>query len=596
MANPFPGIPTEQIDADLSQAVDRIKRQYENYEAAFQKEAIQNSWDERIDKKEALSWKFKIYEVKESNLAHIVLEDFGTGGMNEKKWKAFVSLWKPEKDLEDAGGQGQGKFVLMDASNNYILIVESVSDEIPYQCKLLIKGRKSRDGKRYIIKDFIPNTTLLSHKGTRIWVYNTRESFVDTIKETGYHEIIRESWWQILGDRFNADIEVFGKKVESPDLPKPVEEIILLENFKLNTFGRIKRLVLKYYEEFLPEAYQGVRVQRSNMMIIRLPFEVHDDKYKGRFSGYIEFDKDLEKRLKRIEKTDHCGFLYESPWKETRELIKEKSNEFVSKIIPSGEDKRKINIRNLSRAIQKANDIIREHCPEIEGKGKTEIDIKSKEKGPIQIKYLTINKREVKFGEEIKPVCSVTNRGEIEKIVWLKIYLKRRGVKISEEKYKLRMNSGVDKLIRLSVLKLDKDRYQKGKYTIRATIEEDSKSIDTKSTSFFLEEKREKIKRGFISKVDFSNRDEPWGYKSEKKGVIRINLGHKDFNNVYNSFKTRKRVQNQQALYYIIKCCLDEAVNELLRLKLGTGETINPEELLMVIHSLKDHMYYDVYS
>lgn len=595
MRNPFPSIQTVQIDVDLSQAVDRIKRQYENYEVAFQKEAIQNSWDERIDKKKASNWKFKVYEFADGNQTHIVLEDSGTGGMNEKKWNAFVSLWKPEKDLEDAGGQGQGKFVLMDASNDFILIVESSSDEVSYRCKLLRKGEKSKDEKSYSISDFIPNASL-SHKGTRIWIYNARKKFIETIKKPDYHEVVKESWWQILGDRFSADIEVFGKKVEPPILPKPVEEIILLENFKLKAFGKIKRLALKYYEEVLPEAYQGVRAQRSNMMIIKLPFEIHDDNYKGRFSGYIEFDKDLEKRLKRIEKTDHCGFLYESPWKETRELIKQKSSEFVSNIIPKGEDKRRINIRNLSKAIQKANDIIHEHCPEIEGKGKTEINIKVKEKGPIQIKYLTISKREVKFGDEIKPICSVINRGEIKKTVWLKIDLKRRGVKISEEKYKLRMNSGVDKLIRLSVLKLDKDRFRKGKYNIRATLEEDNKIIDTKSTSFFLEEKQKKIKKGFISRVELSDRDEPWRYKSEKRGMIRINFGHKDFVNILESYKYRKRVLNQQALYYIIKRCLDEAVNELVRLRIGGDEAVNPEDLIMETLSLKDRMYYDVYS
>jgi len=113
---------TEQIDADLSKVVDKIVKQYEIYPNAFQKEAIQNAWDVRLDTKNASGWEIKFYTYEENGQTHLIVEDFGTKGMNKKRWDAFLSLWKPEKEKLDAGGQGQGKFVLMKASNEHILL------------------------------------------------------------------------------------------------------------------------------------------------------------------------------------------------------------------------------------------------------------------------------------------------------------------------------------------------------------------------------------------------------------------------------------------------------------------------------------------
>jgi len=51
-------------------------------------------------------------------------------------------LVEAKKEHLDAGGQGQGKFVLMKASNDHTLIMESISDEIFYKCKYLKDDKK----------------------------------------------------------------------------------------------------------------------------------------------------------------------------------------------------------------------------------------------------------------------------------------------------------------------------------------------------------------------------------------------------------------------------------------------------------------------
>jgi len=595
--NVFEKIETEQIDADLSKVVDRITKQYENFPKAFQKEATQNSWDVRSDRKKANSWEVKIYAHNEAVQTHLVVEDFGTKGMNEERWTAFLSLWRPNKEDLDAGGQGQGKFVLMGASEENILVVESISDEIPYRCKFLQNNRKSSDEHCYSIKDFIPSAQPLNHKGTKIWVYNVKKEFLNAVNSQEFVETIIESWWQILGARFNAKIALFGKEIDAPKLPSPREELVLLENKQLENFGRIKRLVLQFHEEPIPEIFEGVRVQRANMMITKIPFEVYEKDYQNRFSGHIEFDDKLEPSLKDIEKTDHCGFLYDSPWKEIKNLVKSENEKFVNKIIPTKPVARPLPLRNLSKIIQKANQIINENCPGLVGSGTVVPLITKKSKPPLRIDYLVINKREVKYGDVIKPSCRIINETDEDKKCLLRVELKREGRRFVREEYKLKMDAKGSRPIKLSEIKLEQEDYPKGKYTIRATVEENRHDIDTKATSFYLEVKREPVKRGFVKGVAPWDIDEPVRNRPIEKGIIKINFAHKDCTNILESFKARKNQRDKQVGFYIIKICLDEAINELYKLKLkGSSNQEDLDDLLKEISRLKDKMYYEVYT
>ena len=588
-------IATERIDWDETQVVDRIVRQYENYPKAFQKEAIQNAWDARLEKKKGEGWKVEIYLHKESNgKIHLTIEDFGTTGMNNERLYAFLSLWKPHKEHLDAGGQGQGKFVLMRSSKEEILIVESVDEKNSYKCKLLQRGRKSREDISLNLQDLIPQIKPLNHQGTRIWVYDVKKEFLEKVKSAELADFILESWWQVLGPRFNAKIVLFAKEIKLPEIPTPKEEVILFENKQLENFGRIKRLVLAFHEKPIPEIFQGIRVQRANMMITRVPFDVYDKEYRNRFSGYIEFDKDLEKLLKDIEKTDHCGFLYESPWREIKELLRKEGQKFVEKIIPSKEEKRNINI-SFSEIVQKANQIINDHCPELLGGGTLVPPIKPRPRPPLRIKYLSISKKEVKYGETIKPYCSVFNETSKDKKISVLVELKRSGIKVSGEVYKLEIAAGQLKPLKISEIILDKNNFLKGKYIIRATLKENKHDIDTKSTSFYLEAKREPVKKGFIKKVEFyPNPEEPIRYKSLEKGVIKINDRHRDFDNIWNSFLKNPNILNKQIGFYVIKICLDEAINELLKIKMDNPDQ-DIDKVVREISELRDKMYYDVY-
>jgi len=596
MPTSFNDIETEQIGADLSKVVDRVSKQYDQPDIAFQKEATQNAWDIRADKKDGKDWSFQINEYKDNKgMTHILVEDFGTKGMNKERWEGFSSLWRPKKDQDDAGGKGQGKFILMNASQDHVLFVESISDE-GYLCKFLQDGKKS-GSENLIISDHIIGAKLLKHQGTRIWVYNVRREFLKAIHSKEFTDSIMESWWQVLGPRFSGSITLFDKKIEYKNLPSPLEEINLRENFSITGFGRIKRLHLAYHGEKIPDAFDGIMVQRANMTILKIPFEVHDKDYQGRFSGYIEFDDSLEDALKNIERNDHCSFQYESPWKEIKSIIKDESNSFVSKIVPSKEQRKSINIKNLSEVIQKANQIIDEYCPEVLGGGTAMPPIIPTPKPPIYIKHLVLNKREVKWGDVIKGNCGILNTTNYDKKLLLAIEVKNSGAKILEEEYNVKISGGESKSLRVAEIKLEKEKFDKGKYLIRATLSEQKHDFDTKSASFYLESKREPAKRGFIKEIRFYDLDDPTiRNKPIQGGILIVNFMHKDFNNIWATFEEKVTLQNRQIGFYIMKLCFDEAMRLLLKMRLKDSSSKDIDDVIQEAKNIQDRMYYDIYA
>jgi len=591
-------IKTEQIGADLSKVVDRISKQYDRPNIAFQKEAIQNSWDVRENRKEGKEWSLRIDKYKdEEKKIHVVVEDFGTKGMNQERWEAFSSLWRPKKDRDDAGGKGQGKFILMNASREHVLFVESISDDAGYICKFLQDGKKSSDDENLQISECIPGAKPLNHKGSRVWIYDVHENFLETLSSGEFADSIIECWWQVLGPRFNGKIYLFGKEILYKPLPPSTEGITSLENHQVGKFGQIKRLRIDFYAEKVPVAFDGVMVQRANMMILKVPFEVNDKEYKGRFSGYIEFDETLEKELKEIERNDHCSFQYESPWKEIKSLVKDEMDKFVSKIVPSKEQRKTINVKNLSEVIQKANQIIDEYCPEILGGGTVVPPIPPKPKPPIRIKHLVVNKKEVKWEDIVKITGGILNTTNEDRKLSLSVETKRLGMRVLGEEYSLKIKSGESKPMRLTEIKLLKNKFEKGKYIVRATLREGKHDLDTKSTSFYLESKREPVKRGFIKKVDIYDLDDPTiRNKPVKEGILVVNFMHKDFSNIWEIFENKPSILNRQIGFYIIKLCLDEATRLLLKVRLNSDSSKDIEDVIQEIKEVQDRMYYDVYA
>jgi len=65
--------------------------------------------------------------------------------------------------------------------------------------------------------------------------------------------------------------------------------------------------------------------------------------------------------------------------------------------------------------------------------------------------------------------------------------------------------------------------------------------------------------------------------------------------NILNSFKQKERKLNEQIGFYIIKICIDEAVNEIFRVKLKNTDNLDLDDLIKEISNLRDKMYYETY-
>lgn len=595
MLKPFNQIKTKTIGADLSKVVDRIVRQYGDFPLAFQKEAIQNAWDARLDRKHAQNWIVKIDFIPNKN--HIVVEDFGTTGMNRSGWEAFTALWKPQKKHADAGGQGQGKFVLMGGSKEHVLIVESKSKELPYGCRFLQNDQKDTQEKEYSLKDFkIDGVPPLNHQGTKVWVYDAKKDFLSALKSKNFIQEVAATWWQTLQKPYNAKVLFLGKQILLPRLPSIERDKVVLENKQIGSFGRIKRLVLQLYKKNLPKSFTGVRVQRAQMTVTSLPFEVYDKNYKDRLSGYVLFDEKLEPALKKIEKTDHCGFVYESPWKEIKKLIEKEIEKFKEEVIPKEEKRKPISPGLHDEIISKANQIIMDYMPEL-GKvtGPIVPSIKRKPPSPLRIDSLTVDKREeVKFNEPVQRKCAIKNETDKSKKILLEIFLKHMGQIIDKESYRFKVKAKGKRLLILSHIKLDKSHH-KGKYTVRGVIKEDGHERHTKATSFYLEAKRPRLKSGFIKKCRLQEFPDATIRNSRlKDGNLTANVNHPDFQNILNSFKNHPRLRNKQIKFYLLKVILDEAIRELFKHHLREDNYLEEEELSEIL-DLRDKVYYEVY-
>ena len=82
-----------KVETDLSKLDDLIARQYEDKIRGFIKDSLQNSWEARINRKKGTDFRmlYQFYNDLDGMKNVLMLEDFGTKGMDDERWKAFHS-------------------------------------------------------------------------------------------------------------------------------------------------------------------------------------------------------------------------------------------------------------------------------------------------------------------------------------------------------------------------------------------------------------------------------------------------------------------------------------------------------------------------
>lgn len=339
----------------------------------LQKDAIQNSWDARIDKENGKKWEcgFSLINLNDKQLLCII--DRGTTGLNGTKFKTEKELLKilntnkPGEDLayflnsnwsaktsEAGGNRGRGKTLFLAASKEKQIFFDSfrsIDNTYVFGKVYLDKDKQIKfevyydeeAKKRFknLTKKHVP---LLNHHGTRVFILSPHSSVIKAIASGEMLSFIANSRWEII-KKHQAKIFIddsSGKKYTS--LPYWYEDKLknvkvkefFLDKIKEGTEYKVKKLVLRYAPDLnLPESARGIAIQRGGMTIQRiLPEElVHEDGVTNIY-GWVEMDKSLEEEMKNnCEGPEHLDFSWSiNPAKLLRDYIRYKLREFAKEL------------------------------------------------------------------------------------------------------------------------------------------------------------------------------------------------------------------------------------------------------------------------
>lgn len=600
-------------DVNLGRTDENIADQYPNLSEGLQKDAGQNSWDVRATKK-GRDWKLLFKYIPKWN--SLLIEDFGTLGMNAQRWSQYQSLWDTNKTEETTlGARGQGKFLFHYFAQNKLVLTESIDDEGNYRFSFGTNEEYDDETKKLV--DFVPDAKPLEHQGTRIWILDLKPELRDEILDHKafmnymyFSNYIAVTWWEIIRNRdakFVVNFDGNDYRVTLPDFP-PVEKEVVFTNEKISDLGSVRKFVLQYYKNEIPELFRGVSVQRGGMTILRLPVAA-EETIKNRVYGYCTFDEDLERELKKIEFPNHFGFMNKRAWNHTREYIRKKLDEFISGITPI--KKREISLPDdlIERAVRVVNNLVREYAPElvtdVTGPRGKKSDIKihrpSKPTPSIEIDVFRGNARKLEYDESLITECELLNNTKDEVKISLEIEIKHEEGDLKfNPKYVIKLSDNERKRVDIPLIDFEENTDKPGEYEATAIAKNESgEELHKRSFTFYLHEEPPPPRgRVFLSTMLFSNgKGTPLERKRHlpvtDKGILRIIWDHPDFNHVREQAVSKKH-RKDEILLYSIKCGIEEAVQKLLEFRYNEGQLTIDE--IRLTKNKCDAMYYDAMS
>lgn len=570
----------------------------------LQKDAGQNSWDARATNK-GKDWKLEFRYIPQLN--SLTIEDFGTLGMNAKRWKEYQSLWDTTKAEEPTlGARGQGKFLFHYFAKNKLVLTESIDEEKNYRFSFGTSEEYDDENKK--LGDFIPNAKPLDHQGTRIWIMDLKQELRDELLDyKAFMDYIAATWWEIIRNRNSTFIVNFNgtdHKVVLPESPVAEKEKVF-PNEKIIELGRVKKLVLRYCKNEVSELWRGIAVQRGGMTILRLPISA-EETIKNKIYGYCTFDEDLELELKKVELPNHFGFTPKRAWNHTREYIRKKADELVQEISPVKKKELTLPQDLVERAVLIVNELVRKYAPEIAGKvtgmGGKKLDnhehTPPKPLPPIRIDTFWGNARKLEYDESLIIECELVNDTDSAAKLQLKIEVKHEeGDLRFNPKYIIALEGNKRQRVDIPLVDLQENIDKPGEYKATAILEEGAGvELHNRSFTFYLHEEPPLPRGGaFLSTFAFTRgKGTPLERKKHlpitDKGVIRINFDHPDFIH-FRELAGSRKAQKHEIFLYMIKCGVDEAIQKLFEFRYNEDQ-LNTDEI-RAIKDKYDAMYYD---
>lgn len=588
---------------NLERTDENVADQYPDIFDGLQKDAIQNAWDAKLTKK-GNGWKL-IFKYEPVHNA-LIIEDFGTTGMNEEKWERYQGLWHTDKieDYEAAGSRGQGKFLFHYFSKEKFVLTETIDEKGVY--RFSYGTTQEYDDEEKTLSDFIPGTPKLDHQGARIWIFNIKDDLkrelLDIEKFSG---LIVASWWEII-QNYNVTIVVnfdgSEKIVSTPILFSiKLKKEKNYQNEEIKKLGKIRNLVIRYSNEEIPTLFQGIAIQRAGMTILRIPVRA-DETIKKRTYGYCNFDEKLESELKKCELPNHMGFTTKRAWAYVREFVEYKLESFILELSPKKE-KISADQKVLDEAVKLINKLVYEYAPELSEGGPAPGGRKRpsgspkppKPKSSIRIDKFAPNERKIEYGESLITDCGIVNETSNKETLTLtvKIYHAKTEDKKYAEKFIFELVASSRKTINIPLLDFDKKTDKPGGYIGEAILKSSTEELDSKRFVFYVHEDPPKGK-AFISKFElifgrglFFERCR--NLPRNEKGVVQVIWDNPEFVRLREQTKSKK-LKSKEIMLYCTKCGADEAMRRLLEIRYNEKKLTSDE--LKEIRKIHDELIY----
>jgi hypothetical protein len=497
-----------------------------------QKDAIQNAWDARKDKKHGKEWSvtFELIKVK-GGRKYFIITDKGTTGLTgrvlkpeeletdlpaEERWGRFENVAFTKGPTEEAlGSRGRGKFIFVGASAHHaeiknkifknLILYDTLREDGVYRFGYRtivttdspIDSYDGDEGKE-ILKTLTSDTIKpMSHIGSRVIIVDPIEELVDDIETGKYFEFICETWWEII-QKYDAHIFV---KTQSKNwkakIPKefvlPTEDskdykVWIQKDKPLPNLPqyRIKCLhIVRKIKGPIPEGLRGVAIQRGGMKICPIfiryaPQDITDSIY-----GYIAFDRKLDNALRADENPEHYSFDFRrSVPKAVKQYVEDELSKFAREKLGLGVDPKKVQHQRQSNAEQRAMFAVNKIASKLGMLGKGVVKPPPPPPPPTPPRLLRLemplfefprDTHRVNYGEYVKNILlNALNDTQKPVKVGLKMYLLYEDIQlvkyIDNEEIEINRNSSSQIYGPFEQLFTEVDFPAKGKYTIRAKM------------------------------------------------------------------------------------------------------------------------------
>jgi hypothetical protein len=573
---------------DLRAIVDGY-RSHTTIPHAVQKDAIQNAWSARKNKK-GKGWSFTFELVETRGRKFLLMMDEGTTGLtgkvlspdeyemdllSEERWGRFegVAFTQPRAE-RTLGSRGRGKFIFVGASKEYTILYDTLRDDGVYRfgfrtverTESPVYASDAEEGKQKLKEITGDLITPLSSVGTRVIIVNPTDELIQDIKSDRFLRYIGETWWEIIL-KYGATIKVEKSGQEQlASIPEEFDlkdedsrklrlKVWIRKNEKLpvrSGDARIKNLhIVHNAGNPVPEDIRGIAIQRDGMKICTIEPKYMTREIAEKLYGYINFEPDTEEVLLEGEGIEHYSYDFRRPFPgAVRRFVEDEILRFAQEKLGYSADARQVRRQQQQNAERRALVAVNKFAKEIGigvGPGRGGGGGGGSRKVPKEV-YIEIEDIDfprlgdlrVNYGESISNIKTrIVNDSASEAVMRFKLFLKFYDKLIktyAEQDVNVPPHSNSEWIGPYDETFSQEHFPDTGRYTITAKIislrdEDKAKELDVENRSFYLEE--DPPPRGLFEKcepLEFSERAKMIMSEclpGERRGLIlQYNVNH----------------------------------------------------------------------